>query len=107
MTKATYAVPATQDEEDALVKALATRTLQKLDTAKALFQGAGYKAFREELDQLIAMKLPTSTATAMNANNLVSFLDTMSKGVERDHAAADAVVNPPEAAPAAPSVPAV
>lgn len=107
MTKPTYAVPTNQDEEDALVKALSERTLQKLEKAKALFSGAKYKAFRAELDSLIELKLPASTATAMNANNLVAFLDTMSRGVDADHATADGVVNPPPVAPLAPPVPAV
>lgn len=96
MTKAalTYPVPETPEQEAALEKALATRVLQKLDAAKALFASDGYTAFRADLEALVELKLPAASATAQNAANLRRFLDTMSQGVDQDVKAADAAANP-------------
>ena len=104
MTNPTYPVPTTVEEEIALEKALAARSLEKFEAAKAMFAGEGYQAFREQLDGLIALRLPASSATAQNAANLTRFLDTMRQGVEQDRSTADALVNPPPA-PTVPPVP--
>jgi hypothetical protein len=101
----TYPVPQNAEQEAALEKALATRVLQKLDEAKALFEGDAYGAFREGLEGLVALKLPPTSATAQNAGNLSRFLDTMQQGLAQDRAAADAIVNPPPPLPPVPMVP--
>lgn len=107
MTSPTYPVPQNPEQEAALEKALATRVLQKLETAQALFDADDYTAFREKLDALVDLKLPATSATAQNAANLARFLDTMKQGVAVDRNAADAVVNPPAPIPPAPAVPVV
>jgi ethanolamine utilization cobalamin adenosyltransferase len=98
-----YAVPTNDEEEAALQKALATRHLQKLEAAQALFDGEPYVAFRTGLDTLITSNLPLGSATRQNAENLARFLDTMIRGVEQDVQGAEAAVNP---APPPPEVPA-
>lgn len=106
-TAETYPVPTTQEAEDALIKALSTRTVQKLEQAKAMFEGPAYDAFRAELDALVELKVPAALATAQNVANLSNFLSNMQRVVQQDLDNANAVITPPPPPPVAPSIPSV
>lgn len=100
-----YAIPETDEQEEALRRALAARHSQKLLAATEFFTGETFKKFTEELTALQATKLPRGSATQQNVDNLVSALATMATSAESDATSADREAHPEKVRPMPISMP--
>lgn len=102
MTKATtpdFAIPATDEEADAMKKALASFDLKKFEAVRDFLDSKQVKTVVEGLQGLVDLKLSEGSPTQQNIANLVAFLEGTRRGLTNDIAAAEAKINPPKPLP--------
>jgi hypothetical protein len=102
-----YPVPATDEQEIALEKALAEARKRRFETVRDFLDSDVAKAFVDGLTELSETRLPEGSSSKSNVAVMVTNLASMRQTVEQELTLVEAVINPPPAAEPVPLVPAV